>query len=217
MNAVPGSEISTSLTATPPLPPPVAVRSVAGGLLLMAGFTVGWASLATYGWTGAAAVAPVALAVVAAVAFVVGAALMLRAAGRFPPVSDPVEAERGRRIGRAYGLTFGLEGLAIFLVAATLSRTGNVDYQVPAIALVVGLHFYPMARIFDRTLDLWIASWVTAVAALGITAIAGAWASVPAVWSAVGVGTALGTAAYGVFMLREGRGLLALLRRHTRD
>lgn len=206
------SERSTDRT-TATLPPPVAVRSLAGGLLLMAGFTVGWASLAPYGWTGPAAVAPVVLAAAAALAFAAGAVALFREAGRFPPVTDPADAERGRRIGRAYGLTFGLEGLAIFVVAATLSRTGNVDFQVPAIALVVGLHFYPMARIFDRTVDLWIASWVVAVAALGLAAVAAAWAAVPAVWSAVGVGTALGTAAYGVFMLREGRGLLGLLRR----
>jgi hypothetical protein len=209
------SEPSTDQTITA-LPPPVAVRSLAGGLLLMAGFTVGWASLAPYGWTGVAAAAPVVLAVAAALAFVAGAVALFRDAGRFPPVTDPAEADRGRRIGRAYGLTFGLEGLAIFVVAATLSRTGNVDYQVPAIALVVGLHFYPMARIFDRTVDLWIASWVVAVAALGLAAVAGAWAAVPAVWSAVGVGTALGTAAYGVFMLREGRGLLGLLGQRSR-
>ncbi|WP_143447551.1 hypothetical protein [Kineosporia sp. R_H_3] len=211
------SDTSTNQTTTA-LPPPVAVRSLAGGLLLMAGFTVGWASLAPYGWTGAAATGPVVLAVAAALAFAAGAVALFRDAGRFPPVTDAVEADRGRRIGRAYGLTFGVEGLAIFVVAATLSRTGNVDYQVPAIALVVGLHFYPMARIFDRTVDLWIASWVVAVAALGLAAVAGAWAAVPAVWSAVGVGTALGTAAYGVYMLREGRGLLGRLHReHPRD
>jgi len=74
------------------------------------------------------------------------------------------------------------------------------------------LHFYPMARIFDRKGDLWIASWVVLVAVVGLVAVDRSWGSVPGVWSAVGVGTALGTGAYGVYMLRVGADLLRRLK-----
>jgi len=184
------------------LPRP-AVHGIAFGLIFMAVVTVAWSSLAGYGWRGIAAWLPPALAAVAAVAFVVNGVRLIANARRFPPPTAPEDVERARRTGRDYGIVFGTEGVLIAITSIVLARLGRQDDNVPAIALIVGLHFAPMARIFDRTVDYWISAWVSLVGVAGLVAIHAGATSVPAAWSAVGVGTALGTAAYGVYMSRD--------------
>ena len=199
-------------TMTPdPAPPRIAVLSIGFGLVLMSVFTVAWSFTAPYGWDGVPAAAPPVVAVLAALVFLARATQLFAAARHYPPVTSDEDAARGKRMGIAYGVVFGTEGAVIGITVGVLAGLGLDDYTVPAIALVVGLHFLPMARIFDRTVDHWIAGWVVGVAAvgIGILAVAGSWAGVPALWSAVGVGTALGTAAYGVFMWLEARDVLA--------
>ncbi|KUL26905.1 hypothetical protein [Actinoplanes awajinensis] len=74
--------------------------------------------------------------------------------------------------------------------------------MVPAIALIVGLHFYPMARVFQRTIDLYLATWTTVVGLAGIVALV-AGAPLAQVTGFVAVGAALATTAYGLYIARE--------------
>jgi hypothetical protein len=110
-------------------------------------------------------------------------------------------------------LIFGAEIVLIVLATVILGWTGRSDYNVPVIALIVGLHFYPLGRIFGRRIDTYIATWVTAVGVAGIVVIAGTDVQPEHVWPWVGLGAALGTAAYGVyFSLLAGQ----ILARHPR-
>jgi len=68
---------------------------------------------------------------------------------------------------------------------------------------VVGVHFIPFGFIFHRTIDFYIAGWVVIWAVTGIWLIA--------VASLVAVATACGTAAYGIYMLRIKRAIVAAL------
>lgn len=188
-------------------PPRAALVGLGSGLVLMALFTLLWSALAPHGWHGAAAVAPPALGAVAAVVFLAQAARLFRAAPHYPSTA-PEDAARERRAGIAFGITFGAEGAAIAIAANVLAALGLDDYTVPVIALIVGPHFYPMARIFDRTVDYWIATWVTVTALMGIVALARSTGDAAAIWSAVGTCAALGTGAYGVYMWIAGRDLL---------
>ncbi len=64
----------------------------------------------------------------------------LRAVGQTP--------ER-RRKSRVFASINALQWGAVFLVAVVLSRTGNARWTLPAIIFIVGLHFLPLARLFD--------------------------------------------------------------------
>jgi len=55
------------------------------------------------------------------------------------------EADR-RRIGRLVGWASGTEGVAILVAVNLLNWTGLQAYDVCAIAVIVGLHFIPLAR-----------------------------------------------------------------------
>ncbi|BCY11443.1 hypothetical protein [Actinoplanes sp. L3-i22] len=189
------------------LPPRAAVVGIVTGLFLMAFFTLLWAGNTFAAWSPAVAGPIWAVFAVLAVGFIVQGVRLLRARGRFPAALSEADSRRQRGTGRAYGITFGLEGLAIGIVAALLNVTGHPDYVMPAIALIVGLHFYPMARIFGRSLDLYIATWTTLAGLAGIVAIA-AGAPVEPVTGFVAVGAALATSAYGVYIGRDAQRLL---------
>ncbi|HUQ33059.1 MAG TPA: hypothetical protein VM095_13140 [Pyrinomonadaceae bacterium] len=66
----------------------------------------------------------------------------LRGRHRFEQVSPEERARRGRLVG----IASGVEGLAIFLAMIVLGNLGLRDYAAPVIAIIVGLHFVPLAR-----------------------------------------------------------------------
>ena len=49
------------------------------------------------------------------------------------------------RIGRLVGIWSAVEGIAIFAAANLLMNVGMADAIGPAIAIIVGLHFFPLA------------------------------------------------------------------------
>lgn len=182
-------------------------RGVASGLILMAAFTMWWASDTFYGWDRAAAVVTVGVCGVAALVFVVHAVRLLRAERGHPAL--PSEDGRGKRPnGALFGAVFGAEGLLIGLSVALLSSNGLDRFIVPTIAIIVGLHFFPMARVFHRSIDTWLAVWTTLVGATGLILVGLAAAPVSAVWSWVGAGVAVATLSYGGYMTRLARRLL---------
>lgn len=59
--------------------------------------------------------------------------------------SNQGEAE-SRRIGRLVGLWSGAEGLAILLAAIILGNLGKFSLFTPVLSVIVGAHFFPLAR-----------------------------------------------------------------------
>lgn len=56
------------------------------------------------------------------------------------------ETEESKRRDRLVGIASAAEGVAIFVVANALVNIGRRDEIAPALALIVGLHFLPLAR-----------------------------------------------------------------------
>jgi len=63
-----------------------------------------------------------------------------------PPTPDQIAA--GRAIGLRSGLVFGVETAAIVLAVALLNVIHYSGYIPCAIALIVGVHFFPLAPLF---------------------------------------------------------------------
>jgi hypothetical protein len=53
---------------------------------------------------------------------------------------------RGANIGRLVGIWSAVEGVAILLAVNLCRNLGAPDAVIPAIAIIVGLHFFPLAR-----------------------------------------------------------------------
>lgn len=188
--------------------PRVAVRSVAGALLLMAFFTLVWA-----GWIFPAFSAGVAWPmatpfILLVLLFLVQGVLLFARSRSFPVVATAGRRRQTKRIGMRFGLIFGIEGALIGATSGILSGTGHDAYLAPAIALIVGAHFIPLARVFERTFDYGVAAWVIAVAIAGILLIALTSVAPALVSALVGIGTAMGTCAYGMYLLRAKRSIL---------
>jgi hypothetical protein len=64
------------------------------------------------------------------------------------PQPKAEQTTAGRQMGSRFGLIVGVEGTAIMLVVLLLNATHHSDYIVCAIAMIVGLHFLPLASLF---------------------------------------------------------------------
>jgi hypothetical protein len=188
-----------------------AARFVAIGLFLMAFFTALWASWSLYGLSAFLGVALIVIFGAFAVIFVINGVQLFRSAARLPLPAGEESQRRGRSLQIGFGVTFASEGVVIAVVCALLAINGGYAYFAPAIALVVGLHFIPFGFLFHRSIDFYIAAWVVIWAIVGIWLIASQILGAPLVASLVGVATACGTSAYGVYMLRVKRAIMAAL------
>jgi hypothetical protein len=64
--------------------------------------------------------------------------------------------EKGRR-GRLIGIASAAEGIAILVIANVLLNIGRFDQFAPAVAIIVGLHFIPLALGIPMRAYLWMA------------------------------------------------------------
>ena len=138
---------------------------------------------------------------------VINAIRFFREAKRFPESESEADKAEEKRTGKWFGIIFGAEGLGIFVGINVVINLGHADLTIPVIALVVGLHFYPLARVFRRTIDYYLATWTTVVAIIGIGLILNKSYPAATVDAFVGVGTAIATSCYGVYMIYVGRNL----------
>jgi hypothetical protein len=73
-----------------------------------------------------------------------------RASGLPHDVSQPTAEQRAanREIGRHFYMIFGAELAAIFVAVVVLRLIHYPDYILPGIAVIVGVHFVPLAALF---------------------------------------------------------------------
>lgn len=89
----------------------------------------------------------------------------LQAARRMP--TAPANASQSQFIQtrrRRFGIVLGFEWVPIFLAAFILGRMGHPELILPVIAVIVGLHFIPLAMLFDFPLYYWTAGAFVLVA-----------------------------------------------------
>jgi hypothetical protein len=86
------------------------------------------------------------------IALAAGIVIMVRATRQYrsapPPTAEP--AKVSRQTGRHFGWVTAIEGGAIFLAIVLLNAAHRPQAISPVIALIVGLHFFPLASLFGR-------------------------------------------------------------------
>jgi hypothetical protein len=185
--------------------PAVAVRSIASGLLMMAIFTLMWTGIAFGSLYPAKSWYALLIFPLFSILFVVNAVRLFSISKYFPKLTSEADIAEGKRSGKWFGIIFGAEGLGIFIAVNTVIYLGHADLTIPVIALVVGLHFYPMAKLFKRTFDYYLATWSTLIAVIGIMLILKKVYPFETVDAFVGIGLAIATSCYGVYMMMRGR------------
>ncbi|OXA85385.1 hypothetical protein [Flavobacterium hibernum] len=105
-------------------------------------------------------------------------------------------------------IIFGLEGLAILIAKNVLMNIHHDELFISFFALAVGLHFFPLAKIFNRTFDYYMGAWTCLFAIIGIYLITQKTITVNLTNVFVSLGCAIATISYGIRMINEGRKLL---------
>src|ERR1700761_1536538 len=149
--------------------PRIAITSIATGILMMACFTTMWTGIA-YGSLqhGIILLILFGIIVITLIAFAI---YLFNIAKQFPKLESEVDKAEGKKTGKWFGIIFGAEGLGIFVGINIVVNLGHADLTIPVIALVVGLHFYPLARVFKRKIDYYLATWTTLIAIIAIVLI----------------------------------------------
>jgi hypothetical protein len=58
------------------------------------------------------------------------------------------DSPESRRSGRIFSAVNAIQWAMVFVVATVLARTGHKEWIIPAIILIVGIHFFPLAVAF---------------------------------------------------------------------
>jgi len=98
--------------------------------------------------------------------FVLSFALTLAALNNSRGVPPVTPADR-RRIGRTVMTWSIVEGLAIFAAVNVLTNTGHAEWTTAVVAVIVGLHFFPLAIGIRAPVY-----WVTGLALVGVAGAA---------------------------------------------
>jgi hypothetical protein len=130
------------------------MRGIVGGAAILTMFGGFWCIFPLTFWPARPAWA-IPAASTLTFALLVVCVLRLRASAKLPDSNDPVATAKGRRAGTLFGIIFGAEGALIGLASALLARAGLGDWIPVAAALIVGLHFLPLAHVFEMPLYYW--------------------------------------------------------------
>jgi hypothetical protein len=180
------------------------LSGIATGMLMMAFFTGIWTVIAYIGLKASPYKMTLILFLVLIFIFAGYAIRFLKASKQYPDQGIKVASETAKRHDKRFIIIFAGEGLGILIGINVVINLGYPDLVIPVIALVVGLHFFPLARLFKRTQDYYLATWSTVIAVCGIIFSVCGVLSYSRVIAFVGAGMAVATSVYGRSMLIRG-------------
>ncbi|MET9154008.1 DUF7010 family protein [Streptomyces griseoflavus] len=134
------------------------------GTVVLSVFALLWAFAAASGTGSATDAVPLTVEV--------AAVLVTAAAIRFGHRGDAAPSPRTVNLpanwARGVGIVNAAEVAAIAAVIAAAAGSGHPRVIPAAVALVVGLHFFPLARLYDQRQYRWTGALLAAVAAVGL-------------------------------------------------
>lgn len=92
---------------------------------------------------------------VTTIALLVLCIMRLVASRKIPNIVDPIAAAKGKRAGKLFGIILGIEAGLIALCSMLLASRGLGLWIPITVAIIVGVHFLPLARVFDVPLYYW--------------------------------------------------------------
>jgi len=116
-------------------------------------------------------------------------------------IKDETEKKRNKR----FYIILAIEGIAIFVIQTVLLNIHHQEIFFPLFALIVGLHFFPLGKLYDSWFYYFTGIWICIVAiiALIIALKTNELSYIPA--AIVGIGCAVATSVNGLRIIRESR------------
>lgn len=126
------------------------------------------------------------------------------------PESNVEKTDQEKKNKKRFFIVFGLEGIGILIAKNILMNINHDELFISFFVLIVGLHFFPLGKIFKRTFDLYIGTWTCLFAILGIYLITQKITTSNFANVIVSLACAFATISYGIRMILEGRKLLLI-------
>lgn len=175
-------------------PPPTAgpfrapVRGRAIGAVVLASFALAWTSWGmSVGVPTPVETSVTALACLGFLVLVGYAVVVYRRAASLPTGHD---IHRERQVGRRFGIIVAAEFIGLFVAAILLTRSGHPEPVPAVVCLGVGIHFFPLRRLFDVPLYDRTGTVLCVIAVA--TALLAPLTGTPALWTMLpGTGAAL--------------------------
>lgn len=178
-----------------------------GGLFMMIVFTVIWIVLAEYYFDNAD-YRTVSIIFGAAIAYLIYYYWTFSKQNTRLPKMEKIKDPKKERL---FWIVFVLEGVAIFLTAHFLINFGKQELFISGMALIVGLHFIPLANVFDRKFHYYIGIWTTSAAIVALILIMKSSLDYTRVNAFLCVACAVSTTVCGLHMIGNGKKLLSMI------
>ncbi|CRK85097.1 DUF7010 family protein [Neobacillus massiliamazoniensis] len=129
--------------------PRAAVRGMASGVIFMAFFGTLWAYTGVMGLQGWGVPLLLVAAVIIGIALFIGGLLLIRASRELKNQFSKEDLKRGKSIRFWFNIIFAAEGLAIVISIVLCNATRHSELIPLIIAIIVGVHFLPLAHLFQ--------------------------------------------------------------------
>jgi hypothetical protein len=210
----------TQASPTPGEIPRAAVRGVASGVLFMAFFGTLWSSIGAGGLQGWGAPWLSIVAVLIGVALGIGGIIQFYGSRQLGTRIDEADAQPWRKTGIWFGIVFTLEGVSIGIASAICNATGHFDLFFPIMAIIAGVHFFPLAPLFQVRSHYLTGALLCLVAIITLLVVPARVTignrEIIAWWTVVGFGCALILWTTGLALWLQGQRLLHLALKSSR-
>ncbi|MEH7009730.1 hypothetical protein V7087_02775 [Neobacillus niacini] len=137
------------MTQTSRTIPRSAVRGTASGVFFMAFFGTLWAYTGIMGLQGWGVPLLLVATVTIGIALFIGGVSLIRASRELTKQVSKTDLRRGKRTKFWFNIIFAAEGLAIAITIAVCNATRHTELIPVLIAIIVGVHFIPLAPLFQ--------------------------------------------------------------------
>jgi hypothetical protein len=201
--------------------PRAAVRGTASGVIFMAFFGTLWAYTGVMGLQGWVVPLLLVAAVIIGIALFIGGLLLIRASRELKNQFSKGDLKRGKSIRFWFNIIFLAEGLAIVISIALCNATRHSELIPLIIAIIVGVHFLPLAHLFQVKLYYFTGTLLCLLAIITLLFIPekvslGEY-QINAFMSVVGLGSALILWGTGLAILLLGKRLLGVAQNKQAD
>ncbi|WP_211744999.1 hypothetical protein [Paenibacillus sp. Marseille-Q4541] len=190
------------------------IRSTATGVLFMAIFGMLWAYTGTMGLQGWGEVTLLLLTAAIGITLVIGGISLIRSSRLIQQQVPALNGKSKKKTMRLFNFIFVGEGIAIGIAISICNITHHIELIPLIIAIIVGIHFFPLASLFRINIYYYSGVLLCLIAIL-------TWLFIPetihiaghpimAFMSVVGFGSAIILWITSLFILRMGKTLLTL-------
>jgi putative effector of murein hydrolase LrgA (UPF0299 family) len=125
------------------------VRGTASGVFFMALFGTAWAGIGIGGLQGWVSSWLILLVLSIGIGLFLCFIVLTWRSRNLAKSASKADARTAKRIGTGFGITFGAEGICIAAASIICNAVDHFELFFPVMALIVGVHFFPLAYLFQ--------------------------------------------------------------------